>query len=153
MRITAAAEQQPLLDTGGGGNGSGGGGGLTSGRNGTANETAPSIVGPGNDGAGATLCKSAGRALIRMISSTPGQDEDEDFDIMGKVIMLGDSGVGKTSLLIRFRDGRYVPSYFLSTVGIDFRVSVFSLLHFLPLSLSFSLCLSVCVCVCSCYIL
>jgi len=37
--------------------------------------------------------------------------------------MLGDSGVGKTSLLIRFRDGRYVPSYFLSTVGIDFRVS------------------------------
>jgi len=85
MRITAAAEQQPLLDTGGGGNGSGGGGGLNSGRNGTANETAPSIVGPGNDGAGATLCKSAGRALIRMISSTPGQDEDEDFDIMGKV--------------------------------------------------------------------
>ncbi|EDX11365.1 GD14951 [Drosophila simulans] len=40
------------------------------------------------------------------------------------VIMLGDSGVGKTSLLIRFRDGRYVPSYFLSTVGIDFRNKV-----------------------------
>ncbi|XP_070064663.1 ras-related protein Rab-26 isoform X4 [Drosophila virilis] len=43
---------------------------------------------------------------------------------VGQVIMLGDSGVGKTSLLIRFRDGRYVPSYFLSTVGIDFRNKV-----------------------------
>ncbi|XP_034482765.1 ras-related protein Rab-26 isoform X1 [Drosophila innubila] len=108
MRITAACEQQPLLDTGGG----------------ASAEVVASTVGPGNDGAGATLCKSAGRALIRMISSTPGQEEDEDFDIMGKVIMLGDSGVGKTSLLIRFRDGRYVPSYFLSTVGIDFRNKV-----------------------------
>ncbi|XP_060652477.1 ras-related protein Rab-26 isoform X1 [Drosophila nasuta] len=120
IRLTAAAEQQPLLDTGGGGGGTvaapaGGGGG---------DAAAASTVGPGNDGAGATLCKSAGRALIRMISSAPGQDEDEDFDIMGKVIMLGDSGVGKTSLLIRFRDGRYVPSYFLSTVGIDFRNKV-----------------------------
>jgi len=57
--------------------------------------------------------------------------------------MLGDSGVGKTSLLIRFRDGRYVPSYFLSTVGIDFRVSAsfppFVLFH----SVQISVCLSV----------
>ncbi|XP_034482767.1 ras-related protein Rab-26 isoform X3 [Drosophila innubila] len=68
MRITAACEQQPLLDTGGG----------------ASAEVVASTVGPGNDGAGATLCKSAGRALIRMISSTPGQEEDEDFDIMGK---------------------------------------------------------------------
>ncbi|KAH8365774.1 hypothetical protein KR093_004371 [Drosophila rubida] len=119
MRITAAAEQQPLLDTGGGGGAAAGGAG-----GGAAAEAAASTAGPGNDGAGATLCKSAGRALIRMISSAPGQDEDDDFDIMGKVIMLGDSGVGKTSLLIRFRDGRYVPSYFLSTVGIDFRNKV-----------------------------
>ncbi|KAL7734774.1 hypothetical protein ACLKA6_011061 [Drosophila palustris] len=121
MRITAAAEQQPLLDTGGGG--AGGKCGAAGGKA-AAGEAVVPTAGPGNDGAGATLCKSAGRALIRMISSTPGQDEDEDFDIMGKVIMLGDSGVGKTSLLIRFRDGRYVPSYFLSTVGIDFRNKV-----------------------------
>ncbi|XP_030570386.1 ras-related protein Rab-26 isoform X1 [Drosophila novamexicana] len=118
VRISAAVEQQPLLDTGG--VGAGGGGGVAEG----AASAAATTAAPGQDGAGATLCKSAGRALIRMISSTPGQDEDEDFDIMGKVIMLGDSGVGKTSLLIRFRDGRYVPSYFLSTVGIDFRNKV-----------------------------
>lgn len=82
MRINAAAEQQPLLDTGGVGAGGGGGGGVGPG-GGTEGGAATAVS--GNDGAGATLCKSAGRALIRMISSTPGQDEDEDFDIMGKV--------------------------------------------------------------------
>ncbi|XP_064544732.1 ras-related protein Rab-26 isoform X1 [Drosophila montana] len=122
VRISAAVEQQSLLGTGGVGAGGGGGGGGA--ESAAASAAAATTAAPGHDGAGATLCKSAGRALIRMISSTPGQDEDEDFDIMGKVIMLGDSGVGKTSLLIRFRDGRYVPSYFLSTVGIDFRNKV-----------------------------
>jgi len=62
---------------------------------------------------------------------------------VGQVIMLGDSGVGKTSLLIRFRDGRYVPSYFLSTVGIDFRVSVFSLSLSLSLSIAVSLVINI----------
>ncbi|XP_030570387.1 ras-related protein Rab-26 isoform X2 [Drosophila novamexicana] len=78
VRISAAVEQQPLLDTGG--VGAGGGGGVAEG----AASAAATTAAPGQDGAGATLCKSAGRALIRMISSTPGQDEDEDFDIMGK---------------------------------------------------------------------
>lgn len=39
--------------------------------------------------------------------------------------MLGDSGVGKTSLLIMFRDGVYMPCYYVTTVGIDFMVSDF----------------------------
>ncbi|XP_016972746.1 ras-related protein Rab-26 [Drosophila rhopaloa] len=124
VRLAAGAEQQPLLDSGGGGGGAGSGGGETT----VARPSvapAPPAPGPGNEGASATLCKNAGRALIRMISSSNNAPEEEDdFDIMGKVIMLGDSGVGKTSLLIRFRDGRYVPSYFLSTVGIDFRNKV-----------------------------
>ncbi|XP_017844412.1 ras-related protein SEC4 isoform X2 [Drosophila busckii] len=81
MRITVAAEQQPLLDTGGG---SGAGAAAAAGGTASASGGAVSSTGPGHDGAGATLCKSAGRALIRMISSTPGHDEDEDFDIMGK---------------------------------------------------------------------
>lgn len=81
MRFTAAAEQQPLLDTGGGG----GGGGSAGGGGEAVGKTDATSAGTGNEGAGATLCKSAGRALIRMISTAPGHDEDEDFDIMGKV--------------------------------------------------------------------
>lgn len=37
-------------------------------------------------------------------------------------MLLGDSGVGKTCLLVRFRDGHFLSGNFISTVGIDFRV-------------------------------
>lgn len=37
-------------------------------------------------------------------------------------MLLGDSGVGKTCLLIRFRDGAFLSGTFIATVGIDFRV-------------------------------
>lgn len=36
---------------------------------------------------------------------------------------MGDSGVGKTCLLVRFKDGAFLAGSFISTVGIDFRVS------------------------------
>ena len=37
-----------------------------------------------------------------------------------KVVAIGDSGVGKTSLLFQYTDGSFNPK-FISTVGIDFR--------------------------------
>lgn len=37
---------------------------------------------------------------------------------------MGDSGVGKTCLLVRFKDGAFLAGTFISTVGIDFRVRV-----------------------------
>lgn len=39
-----------------------------------------------------------------------------------QVMLLGDSGVGKTCLLTRFRDGRFLSGNYITTVGIDFRV-------------------------------
>nr|CAD7443198.1 unnamed protein product [Timema bartmani] len=41
-----------------------------------------------------------------------------------EVMLLGDSGVGKTCLLVRFRDGLFLSGNFISTVGIDFRNKV-----------------------------
>lgn len=43
-----------------------------------------------------------------------------DYDYLIKLLVLGDSGVGKTSLLVRYVDDRYCDR-FLSTVGIDFK--------------------------------
>lgn len=40
-----------------------------------------------------------------------------------QVMLVGDSGVGKTCLLVRFKDGAFLAGSFISTVGIDFRVS------------------------------
>ncbi|PNF39033.1 Ras-related protein Rab-37 [Cryptotermes secundus] len=48
----------------------------------------------------------------------------EACDFTCKVMLLGDSGVGKTCLLVRFRDGLFLSGNFISTVGIDFRNKV-----------------------------
>ena len=44
------------------------------------------------------------------------------IDYFFQVMLIGDSGVGKTCLLIRFKDGAFLSGSFISTVGIDFRV-------------------------------
>ncbi|XP_075033995.1 ras-related protein Rab-37 isoform X3 [Mixophyes fleayi] len=46
------------------------------------------------------------------------------YDLTCKVMLLGDSGVGKTCFLIQYKDGAFLSGAFLSTVGIDFRVRV-----------------------------
>lgn len=53
-------------------------------------------------------------------------------------MLLGDSGVGKTCLLVRFRDGTFLSGNFISTVGIDFRVRLNVNVY--------NLCMSKCVC-------
>lgn len=39
-----------------------------------------------------------------------------------QVMLLGDSGVGKTCFLLQFKDGAFLSGTFIATVGIDFRV-------------------------------
>ncbi|XP_043648006.1 ras-related protein Rab-5C isoform X3 [Drosophila teissieri] len=80
VRLASAAEQQPLLDSGGGA-GEGGSGTAVARPSVAPAQVAP---GPGNEGASAALCKNAGRALIRMISSSKAPEEEDEFDIMGK---------------------------------------------------------------------
>lgn len=43
-------------------------------------------------------------------------------------MLLGDSGVGKTCILTRFRDGQFLSGNYITTVGIDFRVILFTIL-------------------------
>lgn len=46
---------------------------------------------------------------------------DPNFDYMYKILIVGNSGVGKTALLVRYCDDTFSPS-FVATVGIDFKV-------------------------------
>lgn len=47
--------------------------------------------------------------------------EKSCYDLACKVMLIGDSGVGKTCLLVRFKDNAFLSGNFISTVGIDFR--------------------------------
>ena len=46
---------------------------------------------------------------------------DQNFDYMFKLLVIGNSSVGKTSFLFRYADDSFT-SAFVSTVGIDFKV-------------------------------
>lgn len=48
----------------------------------------------------------------------------EDYDVSCKVMLLGDSTVGKTSTVMQYKDGAFLSGTFLATVGIDYRNKV-----------------------------
>ena len=44
----------------------------------------------------------------------------KEYDYLFKLVIIGNSGVGKSSLLLRFSDDQFNES-FLTTIGVDFR--------------------------------
>uniref|UniRef100_A0A0D6QXP2 Uncharacterized protein n=1 Tax=Araucaria cunninghamii TaxID=56994 RepID=A0A0D6QXP2_ARACU len=49
-----------------------------------------------------------------------------DYDHLIKLLLIGDSGVGKSCLLLRFSDDSFTTS-FITTIGIDFKIRTIEL--------------------------
>ena len=50
----------------------------------------------------------------------------KQYDLLVKLILIGGSGVGKSSLLMQFSENKFNENY-LTTIGVDFRYTWFNL--------------------------
>ena len=48
------------------------------------------------------------------------------YDYLFKLLIIGESGVGKTCLLLRFTDDSFTANH-LTTIGIDFKIKIIKL--------------------------
>lgn len=48
------------------------------------------------------------------------------YDVLYRLVLIGDSGVGKTAILLRYSDNMFNAS-FISTIGIDFRIKTINI--------------------------
>lgn len=56
------------------------------------------------------------------------KNEKEQFDYLAKVVLLGESAVGKTNILLRFCQNHYKPTH-VSTIGVDFKIKTITVDH------------------------
>ena len=78
----------------------------------------------GGSGSASTRVPRTSPSNGRRGGRSKNKNKKQPYDQLVKILLLGDSGVGKTCLLTRFADKKYSPSL-VTTAGIDFKVQYF----------------------------
>jgi len=52
--------------------------------------------------------------------------EEAEFDFLFKLLLIGDTSVGKSCLLLRFADDEFTKDY-ISTIGVDFKIKTLTM--------------------------
>ena len=55
------------------------------------------------------------------VDKTPKNFSPYEFDALYKIVLIGESNTGKTSMLLRFSDNIFSENY-LCTIGVDFKI-------------------------------
>ncbi|XP_048758993.1 ras-related protein Rab-26-like [Ostrea edulis] len=78
------------------------------------------------------MASDASKPALRVLQNAPIEQSNENYkgsiqepleydeSSIHKTILVGDSGVGKTSLLVQFDQGKFQAGSFSATVGIGF---------------------------------
>ncbi len=59
--------------------------------------------------------------ILDRVDKNPKNFTPYDFDALYKIVLIGESNTGKTSMLVRFADNIFHENY-LCTIGVDFKI-------------------------------
>ena len=68
----------------------------------------------------------AGKVYLTQMSANSNGGSDQDYEFIFKILLLGNSNVGKSSLFLRFVDDIWNDT-FVPTIGVDFKIKTFDI--------------------------